>query len=262
MLEIQGRIVAMATDRPATSLRRSGAVRRRPGHEVLEGQHAHRPPVSARSMSATPTSTQASPICTRTSVSPRLPLWHEPTRTVGPWLHRDLWPSAKSYKPDVSWPAYAYLKGAPEELLAYAQVRALAGGTTTIQGWPNANGTAGQPAGAQRRRRRRPRLGPHLGDQPLGGRARRPARPARRRPDARVPPVRRPARQQCGTRVRRCRHGRMPAPPADRHPLLRGRRRRVQAVERARRPVRPRTRRAALCGRRSPTCGSTTRPPT
>ena len=69
-----------------------------------------------------------------------LPLWHEPARTTGPWLHRDLWPSAPSYKPAVSWPAYAYLKGAPEALLAYAQVRAIAGGTTTIQGWPNANG--------------------------------------------------------------------------------------------------------------------------
>lgn len=68
-----------------------------------------------------------------------LPLWHEPARTTGPWLHRDLWPSAPSYKPAVSWPAYAYMKGAPEALLAYAQVRALAGGTTSIQGWPNAN---------------------------------------------------------------------------------------------------------------------------
>ena len=68
-----------------------------------------------------------------------LPLWHEPARTTGPWLHRDLWPNAPSYKPAVSWPAYAYLKGAPEALLAYAQVRAIAGGTTTIQGWPNAN---------------------------------------------------------------------------------------------------------------------------
>ncbi len=69
-----------------------------------------------------------------------LPLWHEPTRT-SPWLHRDLWPGADSYKPNVTWPAYAYLKGAPEELLAYAQVRALAGGTTSIQGWPAARGT-------------------------------------------------------------------------------------------------------------------------
>jgi hypothetical protein len=68
-------------------------------------------------------------------------MWDEPSRTKGPWLHRDLWPGAPTYKPNVSWPAYAYLKGAPEALLAYAQVRALAGGTTTIQGWPPAKGT-------------------------------------------------------------------------------------------------------------------------
>lgn len=70
-----------------------------------------------------------------------LPIWDEPTRTKGPWLHRDLWPGAPSYKEHVSWPAYAYMKGAPEALLAYAQVRALAGGTTTIQGWPPAKGS-------------------------------------------------------------------------------------------------------------------------
>ncbi|MGB5755396.1 MAG: amidohydrolase family protein [Acidimicrobiales bacterium] len=69
-----------------------------------------------------------------------LPMWDEPTRTKGPWLHRDLWPGAPSYREHVSWPAYAYMKGAPEALLAYAQVRALAGGTTTIQGWPPAKG--------------------------------------------------------------------------------------------------------------------------
>ncbi len=70
-----------------------------------------------------------------------LPMWDEPSRTKGPWLHRDLWPGAPSYKEHVSWPAYAYMKGAPEALLAYAQVRALAGGTTTIQGWPPAKGS-------------------------------------------------------------------------------------------------------------------------
>ncbi len=69
-----------------------------------------------------------------------LPIWDEPTRTKGPWLHRDQWPRAPSYKPRVSWPAYAYLKGAPEALLAYAQVRALAGGASSIQGWPPARG--------------------------------------------------------------------------------------------------------------------------
>lgn len=72
-----------------------------------------------------------------------LPMWEDQRRADSkkPWLHRDLWPGADSYKPNVSWPAYAYLKGAPEALLAYAQVRALAGGTTTIQGWPPAKGT-------------------------------------------------------------------------------------------------------------------------
>ena len=88
-----------------------------------------------------PTCTRASPTCTRTSDSPRCRCGTSRARTSGPWLHRDLWPGAPSYKPAVSWPAYAYLKGAPEALLAYAQVRALAGGTTTIQGWPNANGS-------------------------------------------------------------------------------------------------------------------------
>ena len=72
-----------------------------------------------------------------------LPMWEDQHRkdTGRPWLHRDLWPGADSYKPNVSWPAYAYMKGAPEALLAYAQVRALAGGTTSIQGWPPAKGT-------------------------------------------------------------------------------------------------------------------------
>jgi len=69
-----------------------------------------------------------------------LPLWREEKRMV-PWLHRDQWPGASTYKQNVSWPAYAYLKGAPEELMAYVQVRALAGGTTAIQGWPPANGS-------------------------------------------------------------------------------------------------------------------------
>ena len=67
-----------------------------------------------------------------------LGLWRSESRTT-PWLHRDLWPGADTYKEQVSWPAYAYLKGAPEALMAYVQVRALAGGTTAIQGWPAGN---------------------------------------------------------------------------------------------------------------------------
>ena len=86
------------------------------------------------------TSIRASPTCTHISASQRCRCGTSRHAPSGPWLHRDLWPNAPSYKPAVSWPAYAYLKGAPEALLAYAQVRALAGGTTTIQGWPNANG--------------------------------------------------------------------------------------------------------------------------
>jgi cytosine/adenosine deaminase-related metal-dependent hydrolase len=69
-----------------------------------------------------------------------LPLWRLQTRVV-PWLHRDQWPGAATYKEKVSWPAYAYLKGAPEALMTFVQVRALAGGTTAIQGWPPANGS-------------------------------------------------------------------------------------------------------------------------
>ena len=39
----------------------------------------------------------------------------------------------------ISWPATALVEAAPEALLAYVQLRALVGGTTSIQGWPNAS---------------------------------------------------------------------------------------------------------------------------
>lgn len=67
-----------------------------------------------------------------------LPLWTEPTQPT-PFVHHDRWPRAASYQPRVSWPAYLLASGAPEALLVYVQVRALAGGTTAIQGWPNRN---------------------------------------------------------------------------------------------------------------------------
>ncbi|SAK86318.1 guanine deaminase [Caballeronia calidae] len=67
-----------------------------------------------------------------------LPLWIEPGRTK-PFLHHDSWPSASSYPADITWPAYAFIEAAPEELLAYAEVRALVGGTTSIQGSPPKN---------------------------------------------------------------------------------------------------------------------------
>ena len=67
-----------------------------------------------------------------------LPLWSEEGRTE-PYLHHNSWPGRPSYAPSVTWPAYAILTAAPEELLAYAEVRALVGGTTSIQGSPPSN---------------------------------------------------------------------------------------------------------------------------
>jgi cytosine/adenosine deaminase-related metal-dependent hydrolase len=67
-----------------------------------------------------------------------LPLWTEPGESR-PFLHHDIWPGRSTYKPQVSWPAWVLAKAAPEALLTYVQVRALAGGSTAIQGWPSAN---------------------------------------------------------------------------------------------------------------------------
>jgi 5-methylthioadenosine/S-adenosylhomocysteine deaminase len=140
MLEMQGRLVAMATGDPQRHfvgrVRFDGAVIT----DVLEGTQNAPPGVTQVDVGDAFVYPGLTDLHSHIGFA-TLPLWHEPKRTSGPWLHRDLWPNAPSYKPGVSWPAYAYLKGAPEELLAYAQVRALAGGTTTIQGWPNANGS-------------------------------------------------------------------------------------------------------------------------
>jgi 5-methylthioadenosine/S-adenosylhomocysteine deaminase len=67
-----------------------------------------------------------------------LPLWSVPGRTE-PFQHHDAWPSAPSYAGDITWPAYALIEAAPHALLAYAEVRALIGGTTSIQGSPPKN---------------------------------------------------------------------------------------------------------------------------
>lgn len=67
-----------------------------------------------------------------------LPLWIQPDEP-SPFLHHDIWPGRSTYKEEVSWPAWVLAKGAPEALLVYVQVQALAGGTTAIQGWPTAN---------------------------------------------------------------------------------------------------------------------------
>jgi cytosine/adenosine deaminase-related metal-dependent hydrolase len=67
-----------------------------------------------------------------------LPLWAEPNRTQ-PFAHHNIWPSRPTYTQDVTWPASAFVEAAPEELLAYAEIRALIGGTTSIQGSPPRN---------------------------------------------------------------------------------------------------------------------------
>lgn len=64
-----------------------------------------------------------------------LPLWVEPDRMV-PFQHHDTWPTRPTYPDNVTWPAYAFVEAAPAELLAYAEIRALIGGTTSIQGSP------------------------------------------------------------------------------------------------------------------------------
>ena len=67
-----------------------------------------------------------------------LPLWTQPNESK-PFLHHDIWPGRSTYKPKVSWPAWVLAKAAPEALMVYVQVQALAGGTTAIQGWPSVN---------------------------------------------------------------------------------------------------------------------------
>src|SRR5262249_26299792 len=67
-----------------------------------------------------------------------LPLWFEPERTE-PWAHHKSWTDADTYTPSITEPAWVYAKAAPEALLAYVQVREMAGGATAAQGWPTAN---------------------------------------------------------------------------------------------------------------------------
>src|SRR6266498_4210645 len=56
-----------------------------------------------------------------------LPLWSDPARTT-PYAHHDSWPGEDGYPQLVSWPAWTLLERVPECVLAYVQVRALAGG--------------------------------------------------------------------------------------------------------------------------------------
>ncbi|MBA3338691.1 MAG: hypothetical protein H0T54_02895 [Geodermatophilaceae bacterium] len=67
-----------------------------------------------------------------------MPLWADPGQKT-PYLHHDSWTGEPTYQPQLSWPAWTLAEFAPESMFAYVQVRALAGGTTSIQGWPSAN---------------------------------------------------------------------------------------------------------------------------
>ncbi|MFD5436041.1 amidohydrolase family protein [Kitasatospora sp. NPDC127067] len=65
-----------------------------------------------------------------------LPLWE----AVGvPYLHHDRWVDEKrapDYATSVTWPAKVLGTAAPEALLTYIEVKALVGGTTSVQGAP------------------------------------------------------------------------------------------------------------------------------
>jgi 5-methylthioadenosine/S-adenosylhomocysteine deaminase len=67
-----------------------------------------------------------------------LPLWAEPKQKIA-FAHHDSWTRAATYQSSVSWPANALVQTEPEALLAHVQLRALVGGTTSIQGWPSAS---------------------------------------------------------------------------------------------------------------------------
>ena len=54
-------------------------------------------------------------------------------------MHNKHWPDASTYTESITEPAWVYAKACPEALLAYVQLRAMAGGATAIQGWPTAN---------------------------------------------------------------------------------------------------------------------------
>jgi cytosine/adenosine deaminase-related metal-dependent hydrolase len=67
-----------------------------------------------------------------------LPLWTQPDQAK-PFAHHNSWPGESTYAGNVTWPAYAFITAAPEELLAYVETKGIVGGTTTIQGSPPKN---------------------------------------------------------------------------------------------------------------------------
>ena len=66
-----------------------------------------------------------------------LPLW----KAVGvPYQHHDRWPDETdppTYSSSITWPSKVLGQAAPEALLKYVEVKALVGGTTSIQGAPH-----------------------------------------------------------------------------------------------------------------------------
>lgn len=63
-----------------------------------------------------------------------LPLWKAPRDT--PYETRYQWPGAATYARDISNPATAYGEAAPAAALRYAEVKAVVGGVTSVQGSP------------------------------------------------------------------------------------------------------------------------------
>jgi hypothetical protein len=62
-----------------------------------------------------------------------LPLW---TAASAPFKHHDSWPGKDDYDLAVTWPYRVFSVAAPEAVLKYAEVKAMIGGTTAIQGKP------------------------------------------------------------------------------------------------------------------------------
>jgi 5-methylthioadenosine/S-adenosylhomocysteine deaminase len=67
-----------------------------------------------------------------------LPLW---SAKSAPFTHHDSWPGKDDYDTAVTWPYRIFSTAAPEAVLKYAEVKALIGGTTAIQGKPRTSRT-------------------------------------------------------------------------------------------------------------------------
>ena len=62
-----------------------------------------------------------------------LPLWSEPAQKKAFLYHND-WTDARTHRPSIGWPAWVLAKAEPEAMLAYAQTRAIVGGTRRRRG--------------------------------------------------------------------------------------------------------------------------------